>query len=382
MIGAGMLGENGRGIIEAAQGYRDLAKEYLTAEQKKRLDAIYGPAQAAAEEAAKTGPLVARAHQMPDANPQLQGQIAGSREAAQQPFALERQQQSSDLALRNAQQTPTELRKNLELLPPDQRAQAAAGAIPGNAQPEKEKLYQSYAQEEAAAGRMPKSREEFWSSQARASAMSINTAPGFEAAQTQARLDVDKKAAIEIGEQALAGRRLMPLLDEVMRLADKTPGGWGGPVAAQMARAFSSAGLPVTEGMSNAELLSSVSQRLIPIVREPGPTSEKELAIYLRAVPGLMQSQEGRVKVAEITKRMVDRSVEIARVYREHLGKPELFDKLAELDKPLLTDDQRAAVLSVSGLAPTANPTTREEYDRLAPGTVFTAPDGSLRRKP
>lgn len=121
MIAAGMLGEGGKGIIDAAKANLDIAKEFLTAEQKKRLDLIYGPQIAAAEEAARTGPLVARAWQMPDASPELQGRITGAREAAQQPYLLERQQQQADLSLRNQQQAPTGDMRDYQAYVADQR---------------------------------------------------------------------------------------------------------------------------------------------------------------------------------------------------------------------------------------------------------------------
>jgi hypothetical protein len=172
----------------------------------------------------------------------------------------------------------------------------------------------------------------------------VGPAEQLRQAQTTARVAIDTKAAEEIGTQATMGRRLLPLLDEVTRLADKTPEGWAGPVAASIARSAAGIGFPVSERMSNAELMQSISQRLIPIVREPGPTSERELNIYLRAVPGLMQSADGRKKVAEVTRALVQRTIDISTVYRDNVGALDLTEKLAKLDKPLLTNDQRRAM--------------------------------------
>lgn len=203
--------------------------------------------------------------------------------------------------------------------------------------------YGFYEQQEHAAGRQPLPYGEWDQQRRRSSAtnVSLNTVEGLQEAQTKARIAIDTENAKEIGKQALAGQRLVPLLDQVERLADKTPGGWAGPVAASLSRAYAAAGWEVPEGWSNAELLQSISQRLIPIVREPGPTSERELGIYLRAVPGLMQSPEGRRKVVRMTRSIIERSNAIAKVYRQHVGSPELYDRLAEMDKPIFSEADR-----------------------------------------
>jgi len=245
---------------------------------------------------------------------------------------------------------------------PDARGQAIAGAIPGNAPTGSIKEFEY--------GQKTPGFSDFLTQQNRSKAMMLNTAPGMEAAQAQARIAVDVATAKEIGKQAIAGQRVLPLLDEVVRLADKTPEGWSGPAASTMAKAFSAAGIPISEGMSNAELLQSISQRLVPIVREPGPTSEKELNIYLRAVPGLMQSAPGRVKVAEMTKRMIYRSVEIAKIYRENLGSPDLYAKLAEIDKPIFTDDQRAEIERLGGGAAAGATTSPPDPMQTPYGTI------------
>jgi hypothetical protein len=185
--------------------------------------------------------------------------------------------------------------------------------------------------------------------EAKSTKLSVNTAEGFATEQKKAKMKLDLEMAQDIGKQALAGRRLLPLLNEVERLADKTPAGWAGPVAAEAAKAFAAVGIEVPQGWSNAELLQSISQRLVPIVREPGPTSEKELKIYVKAVPGLMQSADGRKKVVTMTRSIVERANDIAKVYRQNLGADDLHDKLAALDKPLIPEAIRADIERLGG---------------------------------
>lgn len=171
----------------------------------------------------------------------------------------------------------------------------------------------------------------------------VNTDEGFSAAQTKARISLDTDAAKDIQKQAIAGMRLSPLLNQIEALADKTPSGMAGRVSASLAKLATTAGIDVPEGWTNAELLQSISQRLVPIVREPGPTSEKELAMYLDAVPGLMQSPEGRKKIVRMTRQINQRAQDIARVYRTHIGAPDLAQRLSSLDKPIFSPGDLAA---------------------------------------
>jgi hypothetical protein len=211
--------------------------------------------------------------------------------------------------------------------------------------------------------------------EAKSTKLNVNTAEGFATEQKKAKMKLDLEMAQDIGKQALAGRRLLPLLNEVERLADKTPAGWAGPVAAEAAKAFAAVGIEVPQGWSNAELLQSISQRLVPIVREPGPTSEKELKIYVKAVPGLMQSADGRKKVVVMTRAIVERANDIAKVYRQNLGADDLHDKLAALDKPIIPDAIRDDIERLGGesagaaIPPGAaeklkkNPSLRKDFD-------------------
>jgi hypothetical protein len=145
-----------------------------------------------------------------------------------------------------------------------------------------------------------------------------------------------------VAEQAITGRRLMPVLDELSYLADKTPEGWRGTLAPTVGKTLATLGVPVPAGASNAEAFQALAQRLVPIVREPGATSQGEMALYLQAGPSLSGTANGRRMIIDINRAMIQRSQEIAKTYRENIGSPNLYEKLAALDKPLFTDDQRA----------------------------------------
>lgn len=183
-----------------------------------------------------------------------------------------------------------------------------------------------------------------------AGATMINTAEGQDAAQMKARIAIDTHAIQDLSKKAVAGRSAIPLLDQVFRLADKTPGGWAGQASPVIARAMSGMGLPVSEGMSNAELLNSVSRQFIPSVRDPGSTSNYEQQLYQTAVPGLAQSVEGRQKIARMFKAQIERNNDILQIYRQNVGSPDLDKKLAELDnKPMFAPEDRKVLEQVAG---------------------------------
>jgi hypothetical protein len=211
------------------------------------------------------------------------------------------------------------------------------------------KEYNFYSQQEAARGGIPKPFAVWDVERRKASATSINTAEGFGAAQTKARVGVDAKIAQDVAEQAITGRRLMPVLDELSYLADKTPEGWRGSLAPTVGKTLATLGVAVPQGASNAEAFQALAQRLVPIVREPGATSQGEMALYLSAGPALSGTANGRRQIIEINRAMIQRSQEIAKVYRENIGAPDLYEKLAALDKPLFSDDQRAAMQAAAG---------------------------------
>jgi hypothetical protein len=160
-----------------------------------------------------------------------------------------------------------------------------------------------------------------------------------------ARIALDLKVAEPLAAQAAAGLQAKPLLDEVVRLAYQTPEGMAGEGSAAAGKLMAAFGFAPTDRMSNAELLTGVQQRLIGPIREPGTSSDRDVSRYLLATPGLMSTGDGRVKMAEMTKALIDRNNELATVYRNNLGSPDLQQKLTAIhNKPLFSDEQRAAI--------------------------------------
>ena len=87
IAGGGLLGDRGKGVLEMGKQATELAKGYLTEEQKKQIELRYAGPLAAIQERAK--------YLGPGADPNLQGQITGAQEAAKFPYASELQRQQS-----------------------------------------------------------------------------------------------------------------------------------------------------------------------------------------------------------------------------------------------------------------------------------------------
>jgi hypothetical protein len=200
--------------------------------------------------------------------------------------------------------------------------------------------------------------------------------PGYETGlgePEKARIELHKTAAVDARQIASTGQRLAPILDEIIRIADKTPQGMAGPIGAALAARVSALGFPVSESLTNAELMRSLSQQLIPTVRQPGAQSNAEMAVYSLAVPGLQQSAIGRLQIAHLNRAMIDRANEIANLREDNIGAADLNQKLTALhNKPLFTDEQRAIMHAGTGRRVTDDAT----FDALPIGMPFVNAKG------
>lgn len=197
-----------------------------------------------------------------------------------------------------------------------------------------------------------------------AGATLINTAPGLDAAQAQARIDIDKHAVAELSKKVANSRSALPLINQMIEMGDKIPGGWAGQASPFFAKALSTFGVAVPEGASNAELFQAASRQFIPSIRDPGSTSNYEQQLYSQSVPSLMQSVEGRKKVGIMFRAMNERNAEVLAVYRKNVGSPELDDKLKALDaKPMFSKEDRK--LLEGEVARSGGATSSGEIDAL-----------------
>jgi hypothetical protein len=203
-----------------------------------------------------------------------------------------------------------------------------------------------------AAGTTPPSWVEYKTTinKSSASQTNINTATGLDTETMKARLDVDKDAAKEAGKVALKAQQAIPALEEIERLSDKVSGGYKGVLTPYLARVAETFGMDIPAQWSDAETLNALSQQLLPLVRQPGAVSDYEQRAYTAAIPALQQTPEGRIKMVKVLKRQAERAMQIAKVYRQNLGKDDLYERLAELDTPMFKPDEIAEFTKLAGV--------------------------------
>lgn len=211
-----------------------------------------------------------------------------------------------------------------------------------NAPPTTDELkeYDRYVAQEEKAGRTPMDWMDYKVKLASAGRNTDTPEESLRKQQTEGRIKVDVKAAEAAGEAALQITRALPALEEVERIGLSTPGGYKGALTPYLARVATSFGIEIPEEWSDAETINAISMQLVPLVRQPGQVSNYEQQTYMQAVPSLMQTPEGRMKIISMMKRQAQRAQEIAKVYRDNLGAVDLYEKIAELDKPMLTPEE------------------------------------------
>jgi hypothetical protein len=219
------------------------------------------------------------------------------------------------------------------------------------------------------------------------------------------RADVDTiKAQNEAANQARTLTQLFDRAGEAIRATPEGAGAQFAPIVGQVARTL---GIDIP-GTSEAEILRSITAQLAPLQRVPGSgaTSDRDIALFLQAVPRLGNTREGNLALVDMGRRLAQRRIEEAGLWRRHVGQPDLMDRLNALP-PLFTDEERAflrqappppagvgiALPGVQGpggmtLDPPAQQpampriTNPADAARLPPGTRFVDPNGVTREVP
>lgn len=202
------------------------------------------------------------------------------------------------------------------------------------------KEYNAYVAQETAAGRPVMSFNEYRLTKPPSTKIDLNTAEGQEAAKIRARIDADIPVVKAASETALKAQTAIPLLDEAERVAETAPGGYAGVLTPYLAKIASSFGLQVPETWSDSETLYSISMQLVPLIRQPGQVSNYEQVAYMRALPALAQSVEGRKKIISMMRKQIARAQDVAKIMRNNIGEPDMYEKLAALDTKIFDAEE------------------------------------------
>lgn len=213
------------------------------------------------------------------------------------------------------------------------------------------------------------------------------------------RADTNTLKAVNEGvNQALSLRNVFDRAGQAIRAA---PEGQGAQLAPFLGQAARTLGMDIP-GTSEAEVLRSLTNQLASLQRIPGSgaTTDTDMRLFLQSVPRLGNTREGNVALLDMGRRLAERRIEEARIWRQHVGQPDLIDRLNALP-PIFRDDERemlagappqpapqpGGVAGPGGMTmepPQGMPRVNSPADamRLPPGTRFMGPDGRVREVP
>jgi len=218
----------------------------------------------------------------------------------------------------------------------------------------------------------------------------------------------------EIIDGARDARRKLAVLDR-METIISDPNiytGAGANLVLQAKRMAKAMGFDVGD-LSGPEALTAISNQFALELRNPsggagmpGALSDKDREFLQQSVPGLERTPGGNRLIIDFMRRMAERSIQVDKLRRDYVRQHKrldegFYDILAEWSaaNPIFTQADEAAVAQVLGgggqggaSAPSQVPQqgqgrpaqvrTEEDYRLLPSGTMYIAPDGTVRRKP
>ena len=156
-----------------------------------------------------------------------------------------------------------------------------------------------------------------------------------------ALMKADTETMKLVNEGAQQARAMVNMFTRAEEAVRQVPEGTGAqllPIVGQTARAL---GVDI-QGTSEAEVLNSLRNQLASLQRVPGSgaTSDRDMALYLQAVPRLGNTREGNLKLIDMGRRLMERRIQEANVWRRNIGQSDIMEKLDELG-PIFSTEER-----------------------------------------
>ena len=157
-----------------------------------------------------------------------------------------------------------------------------------------------------------------------------------------ALMRADTETLKQVNEGAQQARAMVNMFTRAEEAVRQVPEGTGAqllPIVGQTARAL---GVDI-QGTSEAEVLNSLRNQLASLQRVPGSgaTSDRDMALYLQAVPRLGNTREGNLKLIDMGRRLMERRIQEAGVWRRNIGQSDIMEKLDELGPIFSTEERR-----------------------------------------
>ena len=156
------------------------------------------------------------------------------------------------------------------------------------------------------------------------------------------RARADTATLTDMQRSATEARQIISLFDRAEQAVRRTPEGQGAqllPVIGQTARAL---GIEIA-GTAEAEVLRSLTNSMAVLQRAPGSgaTTDFEMRLYMQAVPRLGNTRDGNLRLIDIGRRLAQRRIEEASIWRRHAGEPDVMERIEALPRVFTENDTR-----------------------------------------
>lgn len=117
-------------------------------------------------------------------------------------------------------------------------------------------------------------------------------------------------------------------LERMEQLLAGVDGGRLSPVGLEVASALNSMGIKVDPRLGNKEASEALARELAGGLRQPGtgPMTDKDFENFLRQVPSLSKTAEGRRQIIETQRRALNRDIQISKMAREYQRRNGIVD--------------------------------------------------------
>ena len=153
-----------------------------------------------------------------------------------------------------------------------------------------------------------------------------------ETARDKALAEADAATLRNLSASAIDARRLLTLFDRAEAAVQRVPEGAGAQLVPALGQIGKRLGFEVA-GADEAEVLRSITNQLSVLQRVPGSgsTSDYEMGLYQQAVARLGNTRDGNLKLLALGRKLAERRIQEAGIFRQNLGKPEMEERLNEL---------------------------------------------------
>lgn len=199
--------------------------------------------------------------------------------------------------------------------------------------------YNAYAQQELAAGRQPKSMEEYEKGLRSAGATAISIDQKGEGAFAKKAGDLQAEDYTALVKRGRDAKGMTSDLSALRDIASRITTGKTAEITAQLGPWAEALGIKV-EGLGDLQAYKAITSRLAPRMRVPGSgaTSDFEMRTFLDALPDLGRTPEGNAIVANVLQAIQNndiRAAEIAgRALAGEIGAKDAERLLRELPDP------------------------------------------------